>query len=87
MRASFEGKSVDVTQGGLIVSASAVTLVQDRDGQGKVMNGEKSDVGIVVIKFARKTAKANEWVRVIHASTDSKGGDLCEARNRGRRGM
>jgi len=44
------------------------------------MDGEKSDEGIVVTKFARKTAKANEWVRVIHAGTDPKGGDLCEAR-------
>ena len=76
-----------MTQGGLIVSAKAVTLVQDREDQGEVMSGKKSEEGIVVTKFARKTAKANEWMRVIHASIDPKGGDLCEARNRGRREM
>ena len=46
------------------------------------MDVEKSDEGIVVTKYARKTAQANEWMRVIHAGNDSKDSDLCEAWNR-----
>ena len=45
------------------------------------MDGEKSDVGIVVRKLAGKAAKASETARVAVASSDSKGKDLCEARN------
>lgn len=62
-RTGFGGKSVDVTQGDLIVPAKAVTLVQDCDSQDEAMNGEKSDVGIVVTKFAGKAAKAIESAR------------------------
>lgn len=49
------------------------------------MEGEKSDVGIVVRKLAGKAAKASETARVAVASFDSKGKDLCEARNHERR--
>lgn len=51
------------------------------------MNGEKSDVGIVTKKLARKAAKVSEsaFFFIADASTDPKGRDLCEARNRGRR--
>lgn len=59
-RTGFGGKSDDVTQGDLIVPAEAVNLAQGCEGQGKIMDGEKSDVGIVARKFARKAAKANE---------------------------
>ena len=49
-----------MTQGDLIVSAKSGNYTQDREDQGEAMNGEKSDVGIVVSKSARKAAKADE---------------------------
>jgi hypothetical protein len=49
-----------VTQGDLNVSVLGGNQTQDREDQGEAMNGEKSDVGIVVRKSARKAAKADE---------------------------
>jgi hypothetical protein len=60
-RTGFGGKSNDVTQGDLIVPTSeVVTFGQGREGQDKVMDGEKSDVGIVARKLAGKAAMASE---------------------------
>jgi hypothetical protein len=51
------------------------------------MDGEKSDVGVVANKLARKAAKASETAFVAVASSDPKGRDLCEARNHERRAI
>lgn len=50
----------DMTQGDLIVSAMTVIRVQDREGQGMEMDGEKSYEGIEVNKLEGKAAIASE---------------------------
>lgn len=57
----FGGKSVVVTQGDLIVSSERGNLFfKTVRVKGRATNGEKSDVGIVAKKLARKAAKASE---------------------------
>ena len=52
-----------MTQGGLIVSTSfVVNLIQVRDGQVEIMDGEKSEQGIVVNKLTGKVAKVSDLV-------------------------
>lgn len=52
-----------MTQGGLIVSTSfVVNLRQVRDGQVEIMDGEKSEQGIVVNKLTGKVAKVSDSV-------------------------
>ncbi|MFE5321911.1 hypothetical protein ACFQ88_24785 [Paenibacillus sp. NPDC056579] len=53
---------------------SKIVTVKD-----EATDGERSDVGIVAKKLARKAAKASESARIADASSDPKGGDLCEA--------
>lgn len=69
-----------MTQGDLIVSVCAVNHVQDREGQAVTMDGEKSDVGIVVNKLAGKAAMASESAQVssVQALTQ-KAGDLVRS--------
>jgi len=60
MRTGFGRKFNDVTQGGLIVSTLVVNLVQVRDGQVEIMDGEKSEQGIVVTKLVGKVVMASD---------------------------
>lgn len=49
-----------MTRGELIVPAEAVTCDQSLDGSGTAMDGEQSDVGVVVNKLAGKAVMASE---------------------------
>lgn len=61
MRTGFRGKRIDVTQGGLIVSANGGKVenkaVMDEFAP---MDGKKSEQGIVVNKLTRKATKVSD---------------------------
>jgi len=80
MRTGFGGKRIDVTQGGLIISAIGGKVenkaVMDEFAP---MDGKKSEQGIVVKKPIRKATKVGDHSCIGWTSIDSKGNDLMRS--------
>ncbi|BFT69499.1 hypothetical protein PAENIP36_09410 [Paenibacillus sp. P36] len=68
-RTGFGGKSIDVNLGDLIVSSKVrYVFFESVMVMEKAMNGEKTDVGRVAKKLARKTARASGNLIIISFS-------------------